>query len=148
MGQIALPSSGPVYVDTSAVIYAVEKIEPYLSASAPLWEALNDGKQEIVTSDLTLLEVLVKPLRDGNAVLVTLYRTVLLGTTGFTCLPITRPLLEEAARLRAQHQLKTPVAIHAASALEAGATLFVTNDDGFRRVSSLGVAVLGEIAAS
>jgi hypothetical protein len=43
MGQIVHPASGPVYVDTNAVIYAVEQIEPYRTASAPLWEALNAG---------------------------------------------------------------------------------------------------------
>jgi hypothetical protein len=50
MGQLALPPSGSVYVDTNAVIYLVERIEPYLSASAPLWNALHAGTQQVVTS--------------------------------------------------------------------------------------------------
>src|SRR5579885_1807997 len=108
MGQLTLPSSGNVYVDTNAVIYRVERIEPYLAASAPLWDALDAGSASVVTSELTLLEVLVKPLRDGNTALASLYRTVLLGTAGFTCVPITRTILEAAAQLRAAHQLKTP----------------------------------------
>jgi predicted nucleic acid-binding protein len=148
MGQIVLPAGGTVYVDTSAVIYRVEQIEPYLTASAPLWDALDAGKQQVVTSELTLLEVLVKPLRDGNAALTALYRQVLLGTIGLTCLPVQLTVLEAAARIRALHRLKTPDAIHAATALAAGCTLFVTNDPEFRHVPGLSVAVLGEIAAS
>lgn len=148
MGVITLPGFGIIYVDTSAVIYRVEQIEPYLSASIPLWDALHTGRQQVVTSELCLLEVLVKPLRDGNAALAMLYRNVLLGTAGLTCLPITRSLLESSAQIRASHNLKTPDAIHAATAREAGCVLFVTNDPGFRRIPGLNVAVLSEIAAS
>lgn len=147
MGQLTLPPAGPVYVDTNAVIYRVEQIEPYLSAAAPLWDALDLGQQQVVTSGLTLLEVLVKPLRDGNAPLADLFRRVLLGTAGLTCLPISLVLLESAAGLRAHYALRTPDAIHAACAIHSGCTLFVTNDPAFRRVSQLSVAVLDEIVA-
>jgi predicted nucleic acid-binding protein len=137
-----------VYVDTSAVIYYVEKIEPYRTASIPLWDALQAGQQEVVSSDLTLLEVLVKPLRTGNTALATMYRDVVLGTIGFTSVPIDRAVLESAAGLRAALNLKTPDAIHAATALQARSTLLVTNDAVFRKVSGLTVAVLAEVAAS
>jgi predicted nucleic acid-binding protein len=147
VGQLTLPASGVVYVDTSAIIYRVERIEPYLTASLPLWDALDAGTQSVATSELTLLEVLVKPLRNGNFPLATLYRNVLVGTSGLTCMPVCRAVLESAASLRAAHSLKTPDAIHAATALHAGCVVFVTNDVGFRRVSGLNVAVLGEIAA-
>jgi predicted nucleic acid-binding protein len=137
-----------VYVDTNAIVYRVERIEPYLTASAPLWDALDQGVVEVETSELTLLEVLVKPLKDGNATLETLFRAVLLSTAGLNCLPISRQVIEQAARLRATHGLKTPDAIHAATAQIAGSALFVTNDAGFRRVSGLPVAVLSDVAAS
>lgn len=94
------------------------------------------------------IEVLVKPLRDGNQELVTLYRQVLLGTAGLTCLPIRLAFLERAASLRAMHNLRTPDAIHAATALETGCSLFVTNDPSFRPIPNLNVAVLDEIIAS
>jgi predicted nucleic acid-binding protein len=148
MGVIALPPAGTIYVDANAVIYRVERIEPYLSASAPLWDAVDAGKQPVLTSQLTLLEVLVKPLRDGNSPMAALFRAVLLGTAGLTCYPVTRGILERAAQLRASHNLKTPDALHAATALETGCVVFVTNDTGFRRVTGLNVAVLAEIAAS
>jgi predicted nucleic acid-binding protein len=146
VGQVVLPASGAVYVDTSAVIYRVEQIEPYFTAAAPLWDALDAQQQHVVTSELTLLEVLVKPLRDGNPALANLYRQVLLGTLGLDCLPVDRAVLESAAQLRAAHHLKTPDAIHAATALAHRCTLFVTNDTDFRRVPGLPVVVLGELA--
>ena len=148
MGQLVLPASGLLYVDTNAVIYRVEQIEPYLTAAAPLWDALDAGLRQVVTSELTLLEVLVKPLRDGNAALAALYRQVLLGTLGFTCAPVSRAVLESAAQIRAAHRLKTPDSIHAATALALGCALFVTNDPDFRKVTGLPVVVLGEVAAA
>jgi len=88
MGQLTLPLSGNVYVDTSAVIYRVERIEPYLTVSAPLWDALDAGLVSVVTSDLTLLEVLVKPLHDSNTALASLYRTFSWAQRGLTVCPL------------------------------------------------------------
>jgi hypothetical protein len=67
MGQIVLPPSGSVYVDTNAVIFRVQLIEPHLTASDPLWKALRARTCQVVTSNLTLMEVLVKPIRDGGS---------------------------------------------------------------------------------
>src|SRR5262249_26249294 len=97
--------------------------------------------------DLTLLEVLVKPFRLGDAALVSLYRTVLGGTQGFRSVQMTHTILEAAARIRADYRLKSPDAIHASTAIAIGCTLFVTNDSIFRRWPALRIALLSEIAA-
>lgn len=61
-------------------------------------------------------------------------------------LPITEDVLREAAHLRATiPTLKTPYAIHAATALLHGCALFVTNDTDFRRVPGLPLAILDDI---
>ena len=59
-------------------------------------------------------------------------------------IPATRDLWEDSARIRADTGLKTPDALHAATALRAGCALFVTNDTDFRRVDDLPV-VLDEL---
>jgi len=76
MGSLILPPAGSVYVDANSVIYAVEKIEPYCSFLVPLWPAAQAGQVSIVTSELTWLETLVKPMRDGNAALELLFRAI------------------------------------------------------------------------
>lgn len=148
MGTLTLPASGPVYVDANILIYRVEQVQPYLNASLPLWNALRMGSQPVVTSELSLLEVQVKPIQLGDATLQRLFRRILYNVKGLTCLPITRQTLETAAQLRATNGLKTPDAIHAATALLAGCTLFVTNDPAFRRVPSLNVAILSDVIAA
>jgi predicted nucleic acid-binding protein len=45
-------------------------------------------------------------------------------------------------------RLRTPDAIHAATALELGVALFVTNDFGFRGVPDLPAAVLADVLAA
>ncbi len=146
MGALILPLSGDVYVDTNSVIYTVEKIEPYKSFLDPLWQAAQLGQVFIVTSELTWLETLVKPLRDKNAVLESLYRAFLMARE-VRLLPATLSIWEEAARLRAVG-LKTPDALHAASGLASRCSLFLTNDTAFQRVPGLPVTVLSTAIAS
>ena len=44
--------------------------------------------------------------------------------------------------------LKTPDAIHAATAISVNCDLFITNDKNFRNLSNLPVVILSEILAS
>lgn len=144
MGQLTLPASGSVYIDADAVIYSVEKIEPYWTLLQPMWAAAKAGQFAIIGSELLLLETLVKPFQTGDTTLEKSFRDLLLNATEVRLVPMSVTVLESAARLRAQLGFKTPDAIHAATALAAGCALFATNDKGFRRVSGLAVAVLSE----
>jgi len=148
LGTLTLPAGGSVYVDANVVIYRIEAIQPYLTTTAPLWDALRAGTQAVVTSELCLLEVLVKPIQLGDLALQSLFRTILYNTKGLSCAPITRQTLEMAAQLRATNGLKTPDAIHAATAMVAGCTLFITNDPIFRRVANLPAVILSEVASA
>ncbi len=148
MGALTLPASGIVCLDANSFIYSVEKIEPYASLLFPLWVRARAGQVQIWASDLVLLEVLVKPVRDGDQVLAESFRALLLHNYEVQLMRIDQPVLEEAVRLRALYGLKTPDALHAASALLARCALFVTNDPVFRRVPGLPVAVLHEVATA
>ena len=146
MGTLTLPASGSVTIDANTVIYAVEKIEPYATLLQPLWAKAQAGDLVLITSELTWLETLTKPLRDGNTVLESLFRGFL-SAAEVELLPATLSIWEQAARIRCLG-LKTPDALHAATALVAGCVLFLTNDAGFRRVGELPVTVLKDIAAA
>ena len=144
MGPLTLPPDGPIYLDASGFIYGVERIEPYRALLEPMWRQAQAGQFTIVSSDLVILETLVKPLREGDTVVEMLFRS-LLDANEVTLIPATRPLWEDAARLRAETGLKTPDALHAATALYAECTLFVTNDADFRRFEDLPVVVLDDL---
>jgi len=90
------------------------------------------------------METLVKPLREGDTLVELLFRS-LFDAREVKLIPTTRSLWESAARLRADTGLKTPDALHAAAALHELSTLFVTNDDDFRRLEDLEVLVLDDL---
>lgn len=148
MGSLTLPAAGAVYVDANVVIYSVEKVEPYYTALQPLWAAAQASSISLISSELLLLETLVKPLQQADRVSEAGYRALLLASNELRLMPITMPILDSAARLRATTGLRTPDAIHAATALLAGCVLFATNDTGFTRVAGLPVVILRDVVLS
>ncbi|MGI8501698.1 MAG: type II toxin-antitoxin system VapC family toxin [Hassallia sp.] len=101
----------------------------------------------MVSSELILMETLVLPLRNSNSILINAYEQLLISSE-MRLIPISQLILRQAANIRATTNLKTPDAIHAATALSVSCNQFITNDKGFRNVSSLPVVLLSEILAS
>lgn len=147
MGTLNIPASSLVYVDTSPVIYSVEKFPEYVPLLAPLWLRLQAREIEIVSSELILMETLVLPLRNSNSSLINAYEQLLISSE-MRLIPISQSILREAANLRATTNLKTPDAIHAATALSVNCNQFITNDKGFRNIPGLPVAILSDVLAS
>jgi len=55
---------------------------------------------------------------------------------------VTASVVELATEIRAKHNLKTPDALHYASAMEARANVFLTGDRVFERCSDVAVEIL------
>ncbi len=144
MGSLTLPASGMVYIDTAPIIYGIEKNPDFSHILLPLWQSAQTGQVTITTSALTLLEVLVLPIKQNDTLLIQAYEQALTAAET-QLIPITNDILRQAANIRAQFNLKTPDAIHAASGLVSGCVQFITNDSIFRRVTGLNVVVLHEI---
>ena len=144
MGQLNIPAASIVYVDTAIVIYSIEKFPDYFPLLEPMWKQLQSSQIQVITSELTLLETLVMPLRNGNTDLIARYEAMLLSSE-ISLIPISQAILKQAASIRATTNLKTPDAIHAASALNLGCTIFLTNDAGLRNIPALSVVVLKDI---
>lgn len=145
MGSLTLPDSGSVYLDANGFIYSVEHIDPYAALLKPVWQAAADRDIQIVSSELVILETLAKPLREEDNLLVGIFEELLFNTREVQLVPTTADIWEDAARIRAASGLKTPDAIHAASALASEATLLITNDPHFQRLDSLPVVILDEL---
>jgi predicted nucleic acid-binding protein len=119
---------GPVGIDTAIFIYFIEEDTRYISTIAPLFEAADAGSIEIVTSSLTLLEVLVVPYRAGNLALAERYEAALTRGRGIRMIDLDRDHLRRAAQLMASTGVTTPDALQLAAAFTASCTSFVTND--------------------
>ena len=130
------------------VIYTIEKHPRYSPVLRPLWSAVAAGQVRVVVSEFILLETLVGPYRANDPQLVADYE-MFLRLPGVELVPVSPLILREAARLRSQlPRLRSPDAIHAATALSRQATSLLTNDFGFRNIPSLNVIVLDDIIAS
>ena len=144
MGLMEDMGPGPVALDAAAFIYFIEENRDYLPLVEPVFAAIAGGAIDAVTSELTLLEVLVVPYRKKNVDLAAQYEALLSGSLGLSLVPVSRGVLRNAARIRATTGLKTPDAIQFATALSANCTAIVSNDRDFRSVSGLRYLRLSE----
>lgn len=131
-----------VGLDTALLIYFIEQNELYLELVRAFFGAMSRGEFQVVTSTLTLTEVLVHPLRSGNIELANQYRDIVLDQENLITVPVSVELAEVAAQLRATQNLRTPDAIQIATAIQGGATFFLTNDARLAAVPDLEVLVL------
>ena len=136
-----------VGLDTAPLIYFIEEDPAYLEKVTPFFEAVDRGEFQVVTSAVTLLEVLVHPIRRGDAGLALRYREILLGSRNVSCVALSNEIAEEAARLRAESNIRTPDAIHLATAVRAGAASFLTNDTHLPPLPTLRILVLDELSS-
>lgn len=146
MGLTEEVGTGPVALDTAIFIYLIEEHPTYLPAVRPLFEGADRGELEIVTSAITLLEVLVVPYRAGILPLAARYEALLTRSRGVRLIDLDRTQLRAAAQLRAVHGVRTPDALQLAAALTARCTVFVTNDRRLPPLPGLRIVQLTEFA--
>jgi len=138
--------AGSVALDTAVFIYFIEENPRFLPLIDPLFREADRGTRQIVTSALTLLEVLVVPYRAGHRVLAGQYETLLTRGRGITLVDLTRDQLRAAAQLRALTGVKSPDALQLVAALSAGCKTFVTNDRRLPSIPGLQIRQLSKYA--
>ncbi|MCW6507383.1 type II toxin-antitoxin system VapC family toxin [Hyphomicrobiales bacterium BP6-180914] len=99
-------------------------------------KAIETGDLRGVTSEITLAELLLKLIVDGETELISLYKHLFSDHNVFDAVPTGLEILSEAARIRAgRMSIKLPDAIHLATAQHAGCFAILTND---RRLATPG----------
>jgi len=134
-----------VLIDTSIWIYHFEQHPELGAAAGKIIESLEEGEFRGVASELTLLELTVRPLQLGRQDVADDYEVLLDYFPNFELEPISREILLEAAALRARQRLRTPDAIQIATGLRTGATLAVTNDEGWRSFPPIETIILTDL---
>jgi predicted nucleic acid-binding protein len=132
-----------IFFDTNLFIYLLEDSGPRGVQVLKLLERLSERHDELLTSALTLGEVLVKPLESGDTAWAARYEKLLSGP-GVSILNFDRGAARVYAQLRRDKTLRAPDAIQLACAANAQCDLFVTNDD---RLSKRVVAGIHFIAS-
>ena len=118
-----------VFWDTNLFVYLLEG-GTFAARVKELRSRMLERGDQLVTSALTLGELLVKPYEKGQAVLrdhdVTIRQIA-------TILPFDAACAPRYAAIRADRAIKAPDAIQLACAASAGVDLFITNDDRLSR---------------
>lgn len=132
-----------VYLDTNIFVEAFERVD----RQSPIWKVLNaieGGELDAITSEITFAELLPKLIIDGEADLIALYERLFSEGGIFDAVPITREVLFEAARIRAVRlSVRLPDAIHLATAVHAGCSVVLSNDQRLGSITQLPVVATG-----
>ncbi|MFN5171237.1 MAG: type II toxin-antitoxin system VapC family toxin [Cyclobacteriaceae bacterium] len=143
IGNVILPGS-KVFFDTPAFIYFCEERQPYLEKLTELFDRNDRGDFQILTSTVTLIEVLTLPLRQGAWQLASEYQEIISNSPFIFVVPLDVAIARKAADLRAAYGLQTPDAIQLATAISSGCTAFLTNDQQLSVVKEINVIQLAE----
>ena len=114
---------GLIYLDSCVVIHAFEDETDTGERVRAALSREQDGR--FAVSPLVMLECLVAPIRSGNIVLQRYYEE---GFRQFDIIDVTQEAYLHAAHLRARFGLKTPDALHIATAQHRGCSALWTND--------------------
>ncbi len=127
-----------IYLDTNVFIEMWENKGTF--DSDKIWQMFTLGVDRgwrFVSSELTLAEVLVKPIRTakdtGDWGLADTYRFHIYDKGSLQrIVPISRQILDNAANVRSENTaIKLPDAIHLSTALAENCTIFISNDGPF-----------------
>ena len=116
-----------IFWDTNLFIYLFEGSGKLFEQVAALRVRMASRSDQLYTSTLTLGEVLVHPIKVGNARLHQQYEQELSG--GAALIPFDQNTARIYALIRGDRTLKAPDAIQLACAAQARVDLFITNDD-------------------
>ena len=134
-----------VGLDTMVFIYHFEENQAYSPLTFSIFESLEKGNFNGITSILTLLEILVKPKKENNLLLTERYKLLFETFPNLQVKELNENIADIASSLRAHYNINTPDAIQIATSLEAKADMFITNDVTLKKISEIKVLLLSEM---
>jgi predicted nucleic acid-binding protein len=134
-----------VFLDTAPLIYFIEGNSEYKSKLDKLFKYNDEAYFKFLTTSITILEVLVKPLKEENFKIADQYKNILLQAEGIDIFDITTKTSIKAAEIRAKYNFRTPDAIQLASAIEMKADFFLTNDHRLSQIKEMKVVLIKDL---
>jgi predicted nucleic acid-binding protein len=140
-----LKSFSTIGLDTTVFIYHFEKNPVYLQQTLELFDGIETGELSGVTSTITLLEIIVRPLSQGRVDIARKYEVLLVNFPNLKIIDLDRDVVRQAARLRAEYHISSPDALQIGASMMHGAKTFITNDRRLERLhDKLDVIILDD----
>jgi predicted nucleic acid-binding protein len=127
-----------IFLDTNVFVYLVEDRGHFGKRAMEIFNEISLRGDELMTSTLTLGELLVKPLEADDLALADRYRKALKGPS-VRMISFDEEASERFARIRRDRGVKAPDAIQLAAAASVGCDLFITNDERLTRLRVPGI---------
>ncbi len=143
--EVALQKVDVLAIETAPFIYYVENHPLYSDKLDLIFKIVEATNIKIVASTITLTETLVKPLKNSDNQTINAYRELLMRHKSIQIYSVLPSIAEKAAKLRATYNLRTPDALHIATAIESNSDVFLTNDLGLKRITDIQVLILDEL---
>jgi predicted nucleic acid-binding protein len=134
-----------IFLDTAPLIYFIEGHSEFQKSLNLLFSLIDKGEILAITSTITLLEVLVKPLRENRLDLVDKYNEILTSSKGLDICDLNISVAKEAANLRSKYNLKTPDSIQIATAKVYSTDYFITNDQQLKSITDINGLVISDL---
>lgn len=138
---------GHVGLDTMCFIYHFEANPKYIAFTNALFNLVEEGKLRATTSTLTLAEILIKPIEQGNKAAVDDYKYALTNFPNLVLCDINAEIAAEAAHLKAGYGIRLPDALQVATSITQGARAFITNDQNLKRIRETETLIIREFLA-
>ena len=132
-----------IFFDTNVFVYLFEDYEPFSSIVDAIWRKMVLRRDQLVTSAMTLGELLVKPTKLGQASVVQEYDRVIRSRAQVVTFDAS--VAWRYASLRATHKLRNADAIQLACAAHFGVDLFITNDKNLHRLNVPGIGFIAPL---
>jgi predicted nucleic acid-binding protein len=111
-----------------------------------LLSGIEKGVRKGITSTITLMEIIVKPLSMGRNDIARKYEALLMNFPNLEVVDLGRDVIRQAARLRADYRLRPPDALQVSACLLGGAQVFITNDRQIDRIrEKLDIVMLDDL---
>lgn len=132
-----------IFFDTNVFIYMFEGVEPNRSLTLAIRKRMLDRGDRIVTSAMTLGEVLLRPTKLGQTSLLEQYDRAIRATAQIVSFDAA--IAWRYASLRATHKLRNADAIQLACAAHFGVDLFITNDTDLHKLNVPGIGFIAPL---
>jgi predicted nucleic acid-binding protein len=132
-----------IFFDTNIYIYMFEGLEPNRSRLIEIRRRMLERGDRIVTSAMTLGELLVKPTKLGQTSLIEQYDRAVRATADVIAFDVQAAW--RYATLRATHNIRNADAIQLACAAHHGVDLFVTNDQPLHKMNVPGIGFIAPL---
>ena len=132
-----------VFFDTNVFIYMFEGLEPNRSRMREIRRRMIERGDHLVTSAMTLGELLVKPTKLGQTSLIEQYDRAIRSTA--EVVSFDAQVAWRYATLRSTHNIRNADAIQLSCAAQFGVDLFITNDFHLHKLDIPGIGFIAPL---